>query len=284
MLKNKIFNLFSVSVSLISIIVVIYIVFFLSTESFNFLTEVSLSNIFSLTMGWNPLNGKFSFLPMIIASLLTATMTTLVLFILILVVSVALKFYVVEKISSFAHSFLVVCNAIPSVVYGFWGISFIVPLVTKIHFLGANMLSGVIVLTVMLLPTSILLNLRNIDSILDGMEQNLDSLGLSLASKVKKIYLPLMIRKMPKVLLLAYSRAIGETMAIVMVTGNVVQVPSSVFDSVRLLTSNIALEMAYATDTHRSSLFFSGLLVGGIIVFTLLSFKAGELFYKKIYR
>jgi len=64
---------------------------------------------------------------------------------------------------------------------------------------------------------------------------------------------------------LATGRALGETMAVLMVCGNVVQVPSSIFDSVRTLTANIALEMGYATGDHRSALFVSGLiLLGGI--------------------
>lgn len=283
-LKNNLFSFFSVSVSLISVLVVLYIVFFLTTESIIFLKEVELSNIFSFQNGWNPLSGDFSFLPMIIASLLAAILTTFLILFFVLVISVAVKFYCKKNLSNIVQSFFIVCNAIPSVVYGFWGITFIVPLVTKIHFLGTNLFSGVIILTIMLLPTSILLNLRNLDSMLVGMELNLESLGLSLNSRVKKIYIPLMLRKLPKVLLLAYTRAIGETIAIVMVAGNVVQVPSSVFDSVRVLTSNIALEMAYATDLHRASLFFSGILISLIIGFTFIVFKTGELFYKNLYR
>ncbi len=88
-----------------------------------------------------------------------------------------------------------------------------------------------------------------------------ESLGISRATYIWKILLPSLKGQIFSSSLLAIGRALGETMAVLMVCGNIVQVPGHLFDPVRSLTANIALEMSYATGEHRSALFLSGLVL-----------------------
>ncbi|HEY9861920.1 MAG TPA: ABC transporter permease subunit, partial [Candidatus Obscuribacterales bacterium] len=91
------------------------------------------------------------------------------------------------------------------------------------------------------------------------------ALGLGRWAMIRGVVLPAARSGLITGVILETGRAIGETMAVLMVCGNVVQVPHSLFDPVRTLTANIALEMAYAVDNHRAALFVSGLVLMGLI-------------------
>lgn len=100
------------------------------------------------------------------------------------------------------------------------------------------------------------------------------AMGLSDWGTIWQIVLPVSKSGLFTGVILEIGRAIGETMAVLMVCGNVVQIPNSIFDPVRTLTANIALEMAYALDNHRSALFVSGLLLLSVIILLAIAVES----------
>ncbi len=150
---------------------------------------------------------------------------------------------------------------IPSVVYGLWGMLVLVPWINQWAPPGASWLAASLVLALMILPLALLV----IDTALGQLParylQAGQALSLSRVGMLRRILLPQAGPSIVSGLVLQFGRALGETMAVLMVAGNVVQWPTSLFDPVRTLTANIALEMAYATGDHRVALFASGLLL-----------------------
>lgn len=154
---------------------------------------------------------------------------------------------------------------IPSVVYGFWGLVVLVPLINRIHPPGPSLLAGTLILTLIILPTIALVADASLASVPPEYVKGAAALGLGRWAMIRGVVLPAARSGLITGAILETGRAIGETMAVLMVCGNVVQVPHSLFDPVRTLTANIALEMAYAVDNHRAALFVSGLVLMGLI-------------------
>ena len=133
-----------------------------------------------------------------------------------------------------------------------------------------SMLTATIVLSLMILPTVMLITLSTFRSLPADRVMAAAALGFNRHSMVFKLAIPSSLRGIQVGLMLAIARALGETMAVLMLAGNVVQFPESLTTPVRALTANIALEMGYATASHRSVLFVSGLalmLVSLVFVF-----------------
>ncbi|MCP4453849.1 MAG: ABC transporter permease subunit, partial [Planctomycetes bacterium] len=152
-------------------------------------------------------------------------------------------------------------SGIPSVVFGFWGLMVLVPLIASFHPPGPSLMAGVLILTLMILPTIALVADTSLANVPREYLQGAAALGLRRWAIIRHVVLPTAKSGLFTGILLQTGRAIGETMAILMVAGNVVQTPTSIFDPIRTLTANIALEMAYAVGDHRSALFLSGLLL-----------------------
>ena len=150
---------------------------------------------------------------------------------------------------------------IPSVVYGLIGMMIIVPMVGKIFNLasGATMFSAIIVLAIMILPTIISVSETSLDSVRELREASL-ALGATPIQTIFKVIIPAARSGIVTGVILGIGRAIGETMAIIMVCGNVANMPN-LFKSVRFLTTGIASEMSYAGGLHREVLFSIGLVL-----------------------
>jgi phosphate transport system permease protein len=155
---------------------------------------------------------------------------------------------------------------IPSVVYGFWGLVVLVPLIGRIQPPGTSLLAGIAILTIMILPTIALMADASLAKVPPEYLRGAAALGLSRWGMIRGVVFPAAKSGLFTGVILETGRAIGETMAMLMVCGNVVQTPKSLFDPMRTLTANIALEMAYATGDHRSALFVSGLVLMALIV------------------
>ena len=155
---------------------------------------------------------------------------------------------------------------IPSVVFGFWGLVVLVPIIGRWHPPGPSLLAGILILTLMILPTIMLIAHISIAQVPVAYIQSATALGFSRWSLIWHLILPTSQIGLFTGVLLGSARALGETMAVLMVCGNVVQTPSHLFDPIRTLTANIALEMAYALGNHRAALFVSGLLLMGLVI------------------
>lgn len=212
---------------------------------------------------WFPLEGLYGLVPMVLASLF------LLCGVLILGVPIAFLCAIFlnglpgcpESVRQGFQILVQIFAGIPSVIFGFWGLTVLVPLVTAYQPPGASLFSAIVLLTFMVLPTFILTVSSALNAVPNTLLAGARALGLSRTSQILYVSIPAARQGIYAGVLLGLARVVGETMAVVMVAGNVVQIPSSVFDPVRVLTANIALEMAYAVDTHRASLYGTGLLL-----------------------
>lgn len=173
---------------------------------------------------------------------------------------------------------------IPSVIYGAFGLGVIVPLVNDIspRPQGESMLAVICVLTVMILPTIINLTESSIRAVPKSYREASLGLGASKTQTIFQAILPAAKSGILSATVLGIGRAIGETMAVMMIAGNPIGgIPTSIFDKIRPLTSNISMEMGYASGRHQEMLFATGVVLFIFIMFvniTLIKItnKAGE--------
>lgn len=181
------------------------------------------------------------------------------------------RYFATPKVGSSFRSLIGLLAGIPSVVYGFWGLVTLVPLINTIHPPGASLFAGILILALMILPTIALIADAAFEAIPPEYLTGAAALGYSRWTTIKNVIIPAARSGLLTSILLGMGRAVGETMALLMVCGNVVQIPNGLFKPIRTLTANIALEMAYAMDTHRSALFVSGLLLMLLVTFLVYS-------------
>ena len=178
--------------------------------------------------------------------------------------------------------FVDILSGIPSVVYGLIGMIIIVPAVRDIFNLpsGATLMSAIIVLSIMILPTLISISETSIRAVPKDYEQASYALGATKAETCLHIILPAAKSGIITAIVLGVGRAIGEAMAVMMVSGNVANMPE-IFGSVRFLTTAIASEMSYSSGLHKDALFSIGLVLFVFIVFLNLIL---QYFFKKEYK
>ena len=175
------------------------------------------------------------------------------------------RFYAPARLARFYRQLLALLAGIPSVVYGLWGLVVLVPLIRRLHPPGPSLLAGMLILAVMILPTVALSADASLADLPEEYRLGGAALGLGRWPVIRGVLLPAAMPGITAGIILGSGRALGETMAVLMVGGNVVRMPDSLFAPMRTLAANIALEMAYALDLHRAALFASGLLLMALI-------------------
>ena len=157
---------------------------------------------------------------------------------------------------------------IPSVVYGFFGLVIIVPLIQDIFQVpaGNTILAGIIVLGVMILPTVITVSETSIRAVPRTYKEGSLALGASNIFTIFKLLVPAARSGIMTGVILGIGRALGETMAIIMVMGNAPAMPEGILDSARTLTANIAIEMSYASGIHANALYATGVVLLAFIM------------------
>jgi phosphate transport system permease protein len=242
----------------------VVIVFFLAVEAIPAFRHIGPRHFVS-DAAWAPSAKLYGLVPMLTGTLIAMAGSVLVATPLGILSAVFCHYYAPPKIAALYRRLIELLAGIPSVVFGFWGLVVLVPIIGRIHPPGPSLLAGILILAVMILPTIALMadgSLANVPkSYLDGAA----ALGLSKWSTVRQVVFPAAKSGLFTGVILETGRAIGETMAILMVCGNIVQTPKSLFDPMRTLTANIALEMAYAMGDHRAALFVSGLVLMAMI-------------------
>lgn len=241
-------------------IIVVLITGFLILEALPALQQVGWLRFFN-DPSWHPVAEFYNLLPMLWGSLLVTMGAVILAAPLGVGSAIFCEYYAPPVISALYRQLINLLAGIPSVVYGFWGLVVLVPLITKLQPPGTSLLAGIAILTLMILPTIALTAAASFAKVPQEYLQGAAALGISHWGTIRGVVLPAAKSGLLTGLILGTGRAIGETMAVLMVCGNVVQTPTSLFDPVRTLTANIALEMAYATGNHRSALFVSGLLL-----------------------
>ena len=214
---------------------------------------------------WHPqeraAGGTFGMMPMVWGTLTVAVGGCVIAAPVALASAVFCRFYAQRGVALTYRRLLELLAGIPSVVYGFWGLVVLAPLVARVHPPGPSLLTGILILALMILPTIALVADAALAGVPSSYIHGAVALGLGRWTIVRTIAVPVAWNGLVTAVVLGAARAVGETMAVLMVCGNIVKVPRGLFDPVRTLTANIALEMGYALGDHRSALFASGLML-----------------------
>ncbi|MES3007042.1 MAG: phosphate ABC transporter permease subunit PstC [Pseudomonadota bacterium] len=242
--------------------ITLLIVAFLILEAWPALQSPGIAH-FLTDSSWFPASTapQFNLLPMVVGTLVATLGAMLLATPLGVAAALFSRFYAPPVVATWFRRLLELLAGIPSVVYGFWGLVVLTPLIRQWAPPGQSLLAAILILSLMILPTIALLSETALRSIPRAYLQGAASLGLSRWATVIGVALPAARTGIASSILLAAGRAIGETMAVLMVAGNIVQVPDSLFAPVRTLTANIALELGYALEGHRAALFVSGLIL-----------------------
>ena len=177
--------------------------------------------------------------------------------------------YYAKKSYGFLKSIINLMAAVPSVVYGFFAMMVLVPLIKDLFDIksGMNMLTASILLAVMILPTMVNISENSLRQVPETFMTGSLALGATKEETIYKVMVPYAKSGIFSSIILAIGRAIGETMAVYLVIGNQPMMPSSIFKGVRTLTTNIVLEMGYAAGMHRQALIATGMV---LFVFILI--------------
>lgn len=243
----------------------VLMVAFLALESLPALFDLKPTRFFT-DASWHPLDNLYNLTPMLSASLFLMTGSVLLAAPLGILSAVFCRHYAPPPLARWYRRLIELLAGVPSVVYGLWGLVVLVPLIGRLRPPGQSLLAGILILALMILPTIALIADASLGSVPRQYLLGGSALGFTRWGLVWRIALPAARSGILAGIILGAGRAVGETMAVLMVSGNAVRMPTGAFDSVRALTANIALEMAYAMDTHRSALFVSGLILSGLII------------------
>lgn len=267
----------------ISATIVVLILVFLLKESWSILHRISVLRFIN-DPSWHPAQGFYNISPMLWATILSTLGALFIAIPLGIASALFCRYYASPILAIWYRHLIELLAGIPSVVYGLWGLTTIAPLIGQWHPPGVSLLTAILVLALMIMPTLALAADAALLAVPVSYYRSAAALGLSRWAMIKNIILPAAQSGISSGIILATGRAIGETMAVMMVAGNVVQFPHSLFTSVRTLTANIALEMSYAMGDHRAALFVSALalLLMVVVLFSLTeAFKQKSFYVKK---
>lgn len=258
--------------AIVAALLVVLILLFLLLESWPALQYIAPLRFFS-DEAWYPLEDQYNLLPMVTGTLYASSGALLLAIPLGIASALFMVYYAPPAVAMLYRRLIELLAGIPSVVFGFWGLTTLVPLINQWQPPGASLLAAILILTLMILPILALTSYAALMAVPDEYLQAALALGLSRWAMIYGVILPAARKGIVAGCLLAAARALGETMAVLMVAGNVVQHADSLFAPIRTLTANIALEMAYAMGDHRAVLFVSGLLL--LLLVMVLTSLAG---------
>jgi phosphate transport system permease protein len=259
-------------IALSAITMLVLIVLFILKEGLPFIFQIGLPD-FLLSTDWNPAAGKFGIFPMIAGSLWVTLGAVLVGVPLGLSGAVFLSEFVPRWAMRTIKPTIELLAGIPSVVYGFIGVMVLAPLIREyLGGPGLSILAASVILGIMILPTVMSISIDSIQAVPNSYREGAFALGATHWQTIHMVVIPAARSGIIAGIILGLGRAIGETMAVIMVAGNAVKLPNSPLDSVRTLTANIALEMGYATGMHRQALFATGVVL--LIIIMLLNYIA----------
>ena len=223
---------------------------------------------------WKPANEIFGIFPMIVGSLYVNAGAIVFGVPIGLMTAIFISKFCPKKLRKIFKPAVDLLAGIPSVVYGFFGLMVIVPFVRETFGgNGSSILTVSILLGMMILPTIISVSESSLNAVPSSYYEGSRALGASHERSVFKVTLPAAKSGILAGIILGIGRAIGETMAVIMVAGNQARIPTSILKGVRTLTGNIVIEMGYATDLHRDALIATGVVLFVFILIINLSFN-----------
>ena len=267
-IKEKVMSAVFLIAALTSILAVLLICFFLFANGLPAISKIGLFDFLGGT-DWAPADSPpaFGVLPMIVGSLYVTAGAIIVGVPIGILTAVFLARVCPERFYKIIKPGVDLLAGIPSVVYGFFGMAVIVPLA------GNSILAAVILLGIMILPTVIGIAEGALRAVPQQYYEGALALGAGHYRSVFFIVLPAAKSGVLAAIVLGVGRAIGETMAVIMVAGNQARMPVSLFKGVRTLTANIVIEMGYAAELHREALIATGVVLFVFILLINLSFS-----------
>lgn len=265
--KEKVFEVIFLIVACISIAAVACICIFLFANGIPAMGEIGLGKFLGGTT-WRPGNDLYGIFPMIIGSLYITGGAILLGVPVGIFAAVFLARYCPKSIYRIVKPATELLAGIPSVVYGFFGLMVIVPMVR--NWFGGNgmsILTASFILGIMILPTIIGVSETSIRAVDEAYFEGAQALGATKEASIFRCVIPAAKSGILAGVVLGIGRAIGETMAVVMIAGNQPRIPSGILEGVRTLTTNVVLEMGYATGLHREALIATGVV---LFVFILI--------------
>lgn len=277
---NSIFKAIVFFFAFITFLSVVFIAIFMIAKGGPSIVKVGFKE-FLLGSIWNSANepAQYGILAFILSSFYSTFFTVLIAVPVSILAALAIGQLMPRRLGSVLRAIVSLLAGIPSVIYGFLGLVFIVPFVQKMFNLssGLSMLSAVIVLIIMTLPTIISVSETSINAVNKGYLEAAYALGVRKEYALFTIILPAARSGIMAAILLGVGRAIGETMAVMMVAGNIPQMPA-MLKPVRFLTTAIVTEMSYATEQTRGVLIGIGLV---LFVFVFIINSVFHFFIKK---
>ncbi len=263
-----------------SIIAVFLICLFLFVNGIPAMGEIGIFD-FLLGTKWAPSNNppSFGIFPMILGSIYVTAGAIVIGVPIGILTSVFMAKYCPKKIYKVLKPATELLAGIPSVVYGFFGLVVIVPLIRSLAGgTGSSILAASILLGIMILPTIIGVSESAIRSVPESYYEGSLALGATHERTIFRVMLPAAKSGIMAGIVLGIGRAIGETMAVIMVAGNQARMPAGLLKGIRTLTANIVIEMGYAADLHREALIATGVV---LFVFILIINVAFSLLKRK---
>ena len=265
--KERIMRVVFLIVACVSILAVALICLFLFRSGLSAMGQIG---VFDFLFGesWRPSSNEYGILPMILGSIYVTAGAIVFGVPLGLLTAIFMAHFCPDKLHSKLKPAIDLLAGIPSIVYGFFGLMAIVPLMQEIFGgSGKSMLTASIRLGIMIVPTIVSVSESNIRAVPQSYYEGALALGATHERAVFCAVVPAAKSGILAAIVLGIGRAIGETMAVIMVAGNQTAMPSSILNGVRTMTANIVLEMGYATGLHRESLFATGMV---LFVFILI--------------
>jgi phosphate transport system permease protein len=277
--KEKIIEKILLLLAFSAIGLLFLITIYIFKEGLPIIIKVGLKH-FLFTAKWAPTKGHFGILSMIISSLAVTIGAMLLGIPLSLACAVTLAEFAPSRLMMILKPTIELLAGIPSVVYGFLGVLLLVPLIRDyLGGPGLSLLAASIILAIMILPTITSISIDAIQAVPLLYKEGALAMGATHWQAVRLVILPAARSGVVTAVILGMARAIGETMAVIMVAGNALKIPVSPLNPVRTLTSNIALEMGYSAGDHRTALFATGIVL--FIFIMALNVLANALMRKK---
>lgn len=272
-LKEQLMHLVFLLSACVSILCVAMICVFLFA---NGIPAIGKIGVFRFLAGekWKPGNDLYGILPMILGSIYVTAGAVIIGVPIGILTAVFMSKFCPKRVYKVVKPAIDLLAGIPSVVYGFFGMVVIVPVVSRLFGgSGKSMLTASILLGIMILPTIIGVSESAINAVPSSYYEGSLALGASHERSVFFATLPAAKSGILAGVILGVGRAIGETMAVIMVAGNQARMPKGILQGVRTMTANIVLEMGYATDLHREALIATAVVLFVFILIINLSFS-----------
>ena len=268
--------------ALISVLSIILIFYFIFSGGLPFILRQGVWEFLTGT-NWRPTASQpeFGILPMIVGSLIVTGGAILIGVPIGVLTAIYMVFYCPKAYYRYAKSAINLMAAIPSIVYGFFALQIFVPFFRIMGRSGMNMVTASLLLGIMILPTIIGLSESAIRNVAKSYYQGAIGLGTTHERAILTVVVPAAKNGILSAIILGIGRAIGETMAVILVAGNQPRIPTELNQGVRTLTTNIVMEMAYATGQHREALIATAVVLFVFILiinlfFTRVKNKGGK--------